>query len=251
MPSLMSVMRARCRPTLRQLASIVLCSVGLSMFFPAASASEASRLDGIRTIGVVPRLGDVLHIEETGFTVFDRLNDTVNIRDWHIAEAIQADITANLRGRFELVSPALAALPDCTDAESCAVSLTHTSLADAYVVAFPATSTGLSQRDEWSGIGVFHVPGPFSRFKSIVHVMYRLALLDGKTRQVIRSVEGRLPDTVFGGEHAKPIKELDASTWPGDASHLTGAQREALRAAVTDLLHQSIPYTIDQLFATH
>lgn len=236
----------RARRIIRWFAGMCLACYGLVQPLYA----QSGELSGIRTVVVVPRLGNVLHIEETGFTVFDREDDRADISAWHLQDGIRAGVEHALQRSFQIAAPTTSPeLADCTDVESCSAALPPTGNADAYVLVFPIEAQGFSPRDKWTGIGVFHVPGPFSRLKSVIHVLYGVALIDGKTGRVIRHVDGRLPEATFWGEHEQPIRELDASTWPGDAAHLTEPQREALRTAVVDLLNQSIPYTMSQLFA--
>jgi len=239
------------KKSLLSMRAIVAALATYAMSTSFTCAETSSDYAGIKTVAVVSSLG-TLHLEETGWTVFDLKNEPVPTDSWEIDQRVRKIVEGDLAPRFQVVTAPVStdALSDCADAESCAAKLPKSSQVDAYILIFKGISFGFSQRDRWSGIGLFHVPGPFNRFKAVAHVIYGIAVIDAKSGNVISQEGGRLPETVFGGEHAQPVQELDASVWPDDASSMNDSQKLAVQSAVFELLDQSLPYTLDQLHLT-
>jgi len=222
-----------------------LAAFALTLPIGAAQAAESLNL---HTVAIISALTDSIHLEETGWTIFDYQNDAVPLPGWGIDARIEKEIASQISAaQTTIASVDTKKLADCEDFKACAALLPKTSEIDAYVVVLKDETLGFSPRDRWSGIGLFHGQGFSDRFKAVLHVIYTIAVIDAKTGRIIRSEQGRLSETVFGGEHSKPTTSLNPNIWPGDGSKMTEEQKNTVKSAAIPLIEDSLRFTLKEL----
>jgi hypothetical protein len=191
-----------------------------------------------------------MFLEQRGWTVFDNQRDPVPILDWRVDDHIRNILLPLVSSRFQIhdLPGVPAGLADCTGTYNCSRLLPKTAEFDAYILVSKSVSQGFGGGGgEFTGIGVFHVPGLIGRGKAVSHVIYQITIVDAHTGHVIEAELGKLPDTVFGGEHAWPVSDLDISVWPEKARTLSKEQEDAIHRSTMSLIDESLPYTAKQL----
>lgn len=225
--------------------SLIPLALAFAQILPSSAlAASKDRYSDIHSVAVVSMLGNEIHLEKTGFTIFGNMNQGVEIAGWNADETIEGLIKAHL-GDIEVKDipfdkPRMA---NCPNSEACLSALPENANVDAFIVVISENTLGFG-RDNWSGIGLYHASGITGRLGAVLHASYMIEIISAKNRQLLDYEEGVLPETVFGGEHSKPIKELDPTTWPGDAASMTPDQKETVRREATDLLSRSVPFTL-------
>jgi hypothetical protein len=218
------------------------------MLFQGAAYAD-DELRHVNSAAIVSVLGDVMFFERRGWTAFGNRLDQLPIENWAVDERIGKALSLLLANRFQLHRPP--AMPpgsaNCVGVQECAQLLPRTSEFDAYILVTKSVSPGLGFGRDFTGIGVFRGPGIFGHVKAIVHVVYDFAIVDARTAKVIAVVPGKLSETVFGGEHAWPVADLDASDWPDSPSTISEEVKTQIEQAVVSLVDGSLPYTAKQL----
>jgi hypothetical protein len=229
----------------------LVASVGLSD--AAAFETRATRLQAIRTVGVISALGDEMSMTSAGLTPLNTAGQSASIQSWGLDALIVQQATTLLRGRFQ-VQPvnyprdAFAAIRDSPVTPVNLVRgdpfkpLLRTDVSpkglDAYVVISGAKSKLGSGRNIF-GVGFAEYRTLLASY-GLIHVLYEVRLIDGKTFDVI---EKRIASPLgnSGTIRIQGPGQIIDSSFDGPA----GAER--LRAAIVDLITRSLPQTLGDM----
>jgi hypothetical protein len=236
---------------------IILC-VGLavaSVVLSAAAAFEtrATRLQAIKSVGIISAIGDEMNVTQAGLTGLNNPGRSVSIRSWGLDELIVQQATTLLSGRFRVqaVSYPRAAFAAIRESAVAPVNLIRsdpfkalirTNVSpqglDAYIVITPAKSKLGSGRNV-EGIGFAQYRALLESY-GLIHALYEIRVIDGKTFDVI---EKRAASPLGNTEMmrlAGPSRSVD-ETFDGPAAS------ERLRPAITDLIARSFPLTLGDM----
>ena len=236
--------------------NIILC-VG---FLASVAASDAAafetrttRLQAIKTVGVISALGDEMSLTRAGLTALNTPGQSVSIRSWGLDELVVRQATTLLNGRFR-VQPvnyprdAFAAIRESAvvpinlargDPFKAAVRTDVSPKGlDAYIVISRAKSKFGNGRHV-QGIGFAEYRTLLASY-GVIHALYEVRVIDGKTFDVI---EKRV---------ASPLGNIETMRLQGpsrliDASFDGLAGIETLRDAIVDLITRSLPLTLGDM----
>jgi len=236
--------------------NIILC-VGLlasvAVSDAAAFETRATRLQAIKTVGVISALGDEMSVTRAGLTPLNTPGQSVSIRSWGLDELIVRQATALLNGRFRVqpVSYPRDAFAAIRESAVAPVNLARgdpfkamvrTDVSpqglDAYVVISRAKSKLGSGRNV-QGIGFAEYRTLLASHR-VIHALYEVRVIDGKTFDVI---EKRV---------ASPLGDIETIRLQGPSRLVDGsfdgpAGIETLRAAIVDLITRSLPLTLGDM----
>lgn len=237
--------------------NIILCvllavaSVPLSA--TAAFETRATRLQAIKTVGVISAVGDEMSVTRTGLTPLYRPGQNVPVVSWGLDDLIVQKATTLLNGRFRVqpVSYPRAAFGAVRESAVAPVNLIRGNPfkalvrkdvspqgLDAYIVITRAKSKLGSGRNV-EGIGFAEYRTLLASY-GIIHALYEVRVIDGKTFDVI---DKRAASPLVNTEMirlAGPSQTVDG-TFEGAASG------EKLRAAIVDLITRSLPVTLTDM----
>lgn len=229
----------------------LVASVGLSD--AAAFETRATRLQTIRTVGVISALGDEMSVTSAGLTPLNNSSRSASIQPWGLDAFIVQQATALLSRRFQ-VQPvnyprdAFAAIRDSPVTPVNLVrgdpfkALVRTDVSpkglDAYVVISGAKSKLGTGRNIF-GVGFAEYRTLLASY-GLIHVLYEVRLIDGKTFDVI---EKRIASPLgnSGTIRIQGPGQIIDSNFDGSA----GVER--LRTAVMDLIARSLPQTLGDM----
>ena len=182
--------------------NIILCfllavaSVPLSA--TAAFETRATRLQAIKTVGVISAIGDEMSVTRTGLIPLNRPGQNVSVASWGLDELIIQQATTLLNGRFRLqpVSYSRAAFAAIRESAVAPVNLirgdafkalVRTDVSpqglDAYIVITRAKSK-LGTGRNVEGIGFAEYRTLLASY-GVIHALYEVRVIDGKTFDVI------------------------------------------------------------------
>jgi hypothetical protein len=231
--------------------------VGLLAFLAASDAAafetRATRLQAIKTVGVISALGDEMSVTQAGLTPLNNPVQSMSIRSWGLDELVVQQATTLLNGRFRVqpVSYPRDAFAAIRESAVAPVNLARgdpfkavvrTDVSprglDAYVVISRAKSKLGSGRNV-QGIGFAEYRTLLASYR-VVHALYEVRVIDGKTFDVI---EKRV---------ASPLGNIETIRLQGPSQLVDGsfdgpAGIETLRAAIVDLITRSLPLTLGDM----
>ena len=236
--------------------NIILCvglAASITLSDVAAFETRATRLQAIRTVGVVSALGDEMSVTRAGLTPLNTPGQSVSIRSWGLDELIVQQATTLLNGRFRVqpVSYPRDAFAAIRESAVGPVNLARgdpfkavvrTDVSpgglDAYVVISRAKSKLGSGRNV-QGIGFAEYRTLLASY-GLIHALYEVRVIDGKTFDVI---EKRV---------ASPLGNIETMRLQGPSQLVDGsfdgpAGIETLRAAIVDLITRSLPLTLGDM----
>jgi hypothetical protein len=221
--------------------------------------APATKLQALRTVGIVSAVGDEFTLTKAGLTGLAADAQRFSIEPWGIDDLIVARVGALLGGRFQVQ-------PVSYRRESFAVRDRGSPIAvvgmmhddqigrqvrsqispqglDAYVVITAATSTYGSRGRTVAGIGIISHDAMLASYAEL-HALYMIRVIDGRELKVIdkRSAGPVGDDETF--RLAGPSRRVDASLLPAAREP---AGNESLKAAVVDLIEHSLAQTLRDL----
>lgn len=223
----------------------------------AAFETRATRLQAIRTVGVISALGDEMSVSSMGLTPLNAPGQSVSIQSWGLDALVVQQATAllNVRFRVQPVSyprEAFAAIRESPVAPVNLVrgdpfkALLRTDVSpgglDAYVVISRAKSKFAGGRNV-EGIGFAEYRTLLASY-GLIHALYEVRVIDGKTFDVI---EKRVASPLGNRETIRlqgPSQAVDG-TFDGPAG------TEKLHAAIVDLITRSLPLTLGDMHLTN
>jgi hypothetical protein len=243
----------------RRLGSVLAALLALS---GCASIEGASGLQGIKTIGIISAIGDKFTFTSSGLTGLDDTPRSFSIEGWGIDEQIVARATLVLGQRFQVqtltyprellsaperISPIPVAdfVREDPFKELVRSQVVPQGL-DAYVVVTKATLKYGTRGVPVSGIGLIKHSTLFDS-SAMVHALYVIRVIDGHT---FRTIDKKSAGPVGSSSIARlagPSRMFDATGLPTVSDP---SQNESLKAAVSDLINQSLESTLRDLRLT-
>ena len=230
---------------------LVIASIALS---PAAAfETRATRLQAIKTVGIISAIGDEMSLTRAGLTASNTPGQSLSVRSWSLDELIVQQATALLNRRFrvEAVSYGRDRFAAIKESAITPVNLMRSDPfkalvradvspqgLDAYIVITRAKSK-LGTGRNVEGIGFVEYRTLLASY-GLIHALYEIRVIDGKTFDVIVKRAASPLDNTATLRFAGPSRSIDG-TFEGPA----GAER--LRAAIVDLITRSLPITLDDM----
>lgn len=219
----------------------------------AAFETRASRIQAIKTVGIVSAIGEEMSLTRAGLTAFGNAAQSASISAWGLDELIVQQVTRLLGGRFR-VQPvsyrrtAFAAIRDSAVApvnllrsdpfkELVRSDITPQGL-DAYIVITRAKSK-LGNGRSVEGVGFAEYRTLFANY-ALIHALYEVRVIEGKSFDVIEKRSAAPLDNTGTVGVAGPSGQVD-DMFDGPAAS------ERLRAAVVDLITRSLPVTLGDM----
>jgi hypothetical protein len=227
-----------------------------------ASIDGTSRLQGIKTIGIISAIGDKFTVTQSGLTGLDNTSRSVSIEGWGVDEEIVARAASVLGQRFqvqtvdyqrELFSSTerVSSIPGADLVrEDPLTELVRSHVSpqglDAYLVISKATLKFGTRGVRVSGIGLIRHSALFDS-SAIVHALYVIHLVDGHSFRTIDKKSAGPVDNASTIRLTGPSRVLDGAGLPLISDPL---QDESLKAAVSDLVGRSLEPTLRDLRLT-
>jgi hypothetical protein len=226
--------------------NIILCvglAASITLSDVAAFETRATRLQAIRTVGVVSALGDEMSLTRAGLTPLNTPGQSVSIRSWGLDELIVQQATTLLNGRFRVQPVSYPRDAFVAIGESAVTpvnlmrgdpfkALVRTDVSpkglDAYVVISRAKSK-LGTGRNVQGIGFMEYRTLLASY-GLIHALYEVRLIDGKSP--LGNIE---------------IMRLQGPSQLVDGAFDGAAGIETLRAAIVDLITRSLPLTLGDM----
>jgi hypothetical protein len=237
-------------------ATVVLVAASLGAC--ATFETRETKLQAIKTVGIISAVGDEMSFARMGLTGLNNATRNFPIGSWGLDDLIVQQATAALSGRFQ-VQPvtyqraAFAAIKDSPLAPANFIrgdpfkKLVQTEVSpqglDAYIVITKAKSNFGSGARKVEGIG-FVSYGTLLASYNEIHVLYEIRVFDGQTFDVVEKMAAPPLDNAGTVGLAGPGRLVDESFSPsaGDA-----ARNENLHGAITELIARSVPSTLSDM----
>ncbi|HEV2157196.1 hypothetical protein [Bradyrhizobium sp.] len=236
----------------RILISCLVCAIAC-VGAAAAFETRASRLQAIKTIGIVSAIGEEMSLTQAGLTRLGNTAQSASISAWGLDELIVQQATKLLSGRYRVqpVSyrrPAFAAIRDSAVAPVNLLrtdpfkELVRSDIApqglDAYIVITRARSK-LGNGRNVEGVGLAEYRTLLADY-GLIHALYEVRVIDGKSFDVIEK------RTAAPLDNTGTVR-LDGPSGPVGEAFDGPASSERLRAAVADLITRSLPVTLGDM----
>jgi hypothetical protein len=237
-------------------ATIVLVAVNVGAC--AMFATRETKLQTVKTVGIISAVGDEITFARGGLTGLDNSSRRFPIGSWGLDDLIVEKVTAALNGRFQVqpVSYTRAAFAAIKDSPVAPVNLVRSDPfrklvqtevspqgLDAYIVITKAKSAFGGGGRKLEGIGYLNYGTVLASYNQI-HALYEIRVFDGKTFDVIEKMAAPPLDDVGAVRIAGPSRVIDESLSPGTGDP---AQNEKLHAAIADLVARSLPSTLSDM----
>lgn len=219
----------------------------------AAFETRASRIQAIKTVGIVSAIGEEMSLTQAGLTRPDATAQSLSISAWTLDELIVQQATRLLDGRFRVqpVSYRRAAFAAIRDSAVAPVNLLRSDPfkelvrsdvtpqgLDAYIVITRARSK-LGNGRSVEGVGLAQYRTLLADY-GLIHALYEVRVIDGKSFNVIeKRAAGPLDNT--------GTVQLAGPSGPVDEALGASASSERLRTAVVDLIARSLPVTFGDM----
>ncbi|BBO11314.1 MULTISPECIES: hypothetical protein [unclassified Bradyrhizobium] len=219
----------------------------------AAFETRASRLQAIKTVGIVSAIGEEMSLSQAGLTKLGSTGQSASISAWGLDELIVQQVTRLLGGRYRVqaVNYTRAAFAAVRDSAVTPVNLLRSDPfkelvrtdvtpqgLDAYIVITRAKSK-LGNGRNVEGVGIAEYRTLLADY-GLIHALYEVRVIDGKTFDVIeKRAAAPLDNTGTIG--------IAGPSWPVEGNFDGPASSERLRAAIADLITRSLPVTLDDM----
>ena len=219
----------------------------------AAFETRASRLQAIKTVGIVAAIGEEMSLTQAGLTAIGNTGQSLSISAWGLDEIIVQQATNLLSGRFRVqpVTYRRAAFAAVRDSAVAPVNLLRSDPfkelvrsdvapqgLDAYIVITRAKSK-LGNGRNVEGVGLAEYRTLLADY-GLIHALYEVRVIDGKSFDVIEKRAAAPLDNTGTMQLAGP-------SGPVDGTIGSSASSERLRAAVVDLITRSLPVTLSDM----
>jgi hypothetical protein len=231
--------------------------VGLSVGACAMFETGETKLQTVKTVGIISAVGDEMSFARAGLAGLNNSSQIFPIRSWGLDDLIVQQATTALSGRFQVqpVSYNRAAFAAIKDSPVAPVNLARgdpfkklvqTEVSpqglDAYIVITKAKSNfGGGRKVE--GIG-FIAYGTLLASYNQIHALYEIRMFDGKTFDVI---EKRAAPPLENSEAMRltgPSRLVDETFSPSTGDP---ARNEKLHGAIADLIVRSLSSTLGDM----
>jgi hypothetical protein len=220
--------------------------------------SRETKLQAVKTVGIVSAVGDEITFARGGLTGLDNSSQSFPIGSWGLDDLIVQQVTEVLNGRFQVqpVSYKRAVFAAIKDSPVAPVNLVRGDPfkklvqnevspqgLDAYIVITKARSNFGGSARKVEGIG-FLTYGTVMESYNQIHALYEIRVFDGKTFDVIEKMAAPPLDDVGAVRIAGPSRMIDESFSPSTGDP---AQNEKLHAAIADLVARSLSSTLSDM----
>src|SRR3984893_8108890 len=232
--------------------------VAVSVSGCAMFATGETKLQAVKTVGIVSAVGDQMSFATAGLTGLNNSTQCFQIGSWGLDDLIVQQATTALNGRFQVqpVRYNRAAFTAIKDSPVTPVNLvrgdpfkklvqTEASPQglDAYIVITKAKSNLGTGPRKLEGIGLVTY-GTVMESYNQVHVLYEIRVVDGKTFEVIEKMTA--PPLDDGGQItiAGPSRRIDEIS-PADTRN--PPENHPLPAAIADIVPRSLSTTVSDM----
>ena len=238
----------------RKVILCIVCAIAcVALGAAAAFETRATRLQAIKTVGIISAIGEEMSLTQAGLTGIGNTGQSASISTWGLDELIVQQVTKLLSGRFRVqpVSYRRAAFAAIRDSAVAPVNLLRSDPfkelvrsdvapqgLDAYIVITRARSK-LGNGRNVEGVGLAQYRTLLADY-GLIHALYEVRVIDGKSFDVIEKRAAAPLDNTGTVKLAGPSGPIDA-TFEGAASS------ERLRAAIADLITRSLPVTLGDM----
>ena len=245
----------------RVLGLIVLLALAGGLAACMTPTVPPERASAIRSVALVSALGDEIHFQHVGLTVFT--NDLqVSKPGWQLDEYVTELLRARLGARYE-IKPLVYDKNPIVASEPLTVRGVRETVqrgsADAIVLVSPTAWGDVIYRTNQSigGIGVF-TRGFINEYQSgHAYAAYQITIIDGKSLEVIASQRATIPASQSVGRIlANRPGALTGYTLPHRPAafarkdrleNMAEADRDRLRNLLRELIAESLEYTLKEL----
>jgi hypothetical protein len=244
------------RGTSAKLIGIIAVAAGLSAC--ATFETGESKLQRVKTVGIVSAVGDQMTVARAGLTGLDNAGHSFSIESWDLDKLIVKQASAALSGHFQVQPVSYKRAAFATVEKESALTpinllsdpfkkLVQTEVSpqglDAYVVITKAKANFGAGGRKVEGIGyVSH--DALLETSSQIHALYEVRVIDGKTFDVIEKRAAVPFDNAQAARLAGPSRSFDVNLSPGSGDP---ARNEKLRKAVIDLIVPSLSTTLSDM----
>jgi hypothetical protein len=221
-------------------------------------APVPTKLQGVKTVGVISAIADELTVTSAGLTRFDSADRTVSIVSWGLDDLVVSRVDAVLSPRFQIQNVTYqratfarrertSALPVIDLLRRAPVkALVRTEVSpqglDAYVVITKGSSRYGSRGHLVSGLGIVDVSTVLDRYAE-VYALYTIWVIDGHSFEVIEKKSALPLDNSDVIRLTGPSHKVD----PTVLSVADLAASDQMKAAVTDLVTRSLEMALRDL----
>jgi hypothetical protein len=220
-------------------------------------AGASSKVNDVKTLGIISALGARFEVRRVGLTVFNNDLKELPIDSWGIDELVVGRTRGLLARSFDVRPVTYNKAPfteqasiwnpvsvgDKVRAEASPQGL------DAYLVVVPGLSAYSNTNQNMRGLGIVHggiTDSLLSHY--FVHALYEVTLVDGHQFGSMGSAIAFIPNeqrSLFAGNFvAGPHREVDETWWP---TSLDAASNQRLKGAVVELIDQSLPGALSKV----
>jgi hypothetical protein len=226
------------------------CVLALLVAACAPMSVDPGQMQAIKRIAVFSALGDRFTVKKIGITVFQNEQKEMPIASWRIDDFVVGKVRSALNGRFELrpaafQRPAFAAARDASQIAAAVRTQATARDVDAYIIVTAANSRFGDSNQILDGLGILQTSSLIGT-NAYTYALYWITVIDGHSFSVVAATSGYSPGenllvmTAIRG----PSREVDPSWMP---QTLDAGQNLRLKTAVTELLDQNLPGTIEKL----
>jgi hypothetical protein len=238
------------------LATLVVLAVSVSGC--AMFATGETKLQSVKTVGIVSVVGDQMSFATAGLTGLNNSTQSFPISSWSLDDLIVQQASTALNGRFQVqpVSYNRAAFVAIKDSPVAAVNLVRSDPfkklvqtevspqgLDAYVVITKAKSNFGGSGRKVEGIGFIAYGTLLSSYNQI-HALYEIRVFDGKTFEVIEKRAAAPLENSGTMNLTGPSQLVDEAFAPNTGDPF---RNEKLHGAITDLIVRSLPSTLSDM----
>jgi hypothetical protein len=220
--------------------------------------SRDTKLQAVKTVGIISAIGDQFTLARAGLTGLDNSSRSFTISSWGLDDLIVQQATAALSGRFQVkpVSYQRAVFASIEESPIKAVELVRgdpfkklvkTEVSpqglDAYIVITKAQANiGGGRGRKVEGIGLVTYRAVLESYSQL-YALYEIRIVDGKTFDMIEKMAAAPLDNAANVRLPGPSRLVDEnlSIGAGDAGD------ENLHRAIVDLIVRSLPITLSDM----
>jgi hypothetical protein len=218
--------------------------------------SRDTKLQAVKTVGIISAIGDQFTLARAGLTGLDNSSRSFPISSWGLDDLIIQQTTAALSGRFQVkpVSYQRAVFASIEESPIKAVELVRgdpfkklvkTEVSpqglDAYIVITKA-QVNLGGGRKVEGMGIVTYRAVLESYSQL-YALYEIRIVDGKTFDMIEKMAAAPLDNAANVRLPGPSRLVDEnlSISAGDAGD------ENLHRAIVDLIVRSLPITLSDM----
>jgi hypothetical protein len=222
---------------------LLIACIAAAFTCPASAADEYGK---VHTVAIVSTVGTNLILKRIGIMVFGNSETTVSPAQWKIDDLIAQKMTEALSPHYRVLPVTFdsAKLEKCWDWEKCVAMLPPNPSVDVYIFVKEAEIYMRGGNLDPHGFGIYRTQVPFSDDMNMLHVLYRVDVVDARTGDEIDHGTARLSDTVSLGEHMPPTMPLNPPMLPNSDSQLSDAQLDLLRPMIVNLIQRSYVHAL-------